>query len=395
MTNSFDAIVIGGGVVGAATAFHLKSLGCERVLLIEREQTCSGGTAKSCAIIRTHYSIPSNTRLAQHSLGVFENFRESLGHDEADCGWVHTGYLILAPEGDVATSLEKNLALQADAGAETYAVDAGEAKALNPLLALDDVAAIGYEPRSGFADPSQTTYSYVRAGLDLGVELLRNRAVLGLMRDGDRVTGIETYAGEISADLVVAAMGPWSPRLGPWLDIDIPIEISRHTVVTFGADEPYENSFPIVKDLTTANKMYVRPTTAKGALVGTGDFGHPLDSLENMEVPVDMNFIAGLGEQLAHRMPAYSKGEFTGTWDGPYDITPDWNPILGPVESVPGLHLACGFSGHGFKLAPAVSEMVAKSALGMTPDIDISAYRLERFADGELLVGAYGPGSIS
>lgn len=156
MTDTYDAIVIGGGVVGAATAFHLKSLGCARVLLIERDQTCCGGTAKSCAIVRTHYSIPSNTRLAQHSLGVFENFREVVGHHEADCGWVNTGYLILAPEGDAAASLEANLAMQAGAGAETRPIDSAEATSLNPLLALDDVAAIGFEPRSGFADPAQT-----------------------------------------------------------------------------------------------------------------------------------------------------------------------------------------------------------------------------------------------
>ena len=398
MTESYDAIVIGGGVVGAATAFNLKALGCERVLLIERDQTCCGGTAKSCAIIRTHYSIPSNTRLAQHSLGVFENFRDVLGHEDADCGWVHTGYLILAPDGEAATSLEANLAMQAEAGAETRPIDKAEATSLNPLLALDDVAAIGFEPRSGFADPHQTTYSYVRAALDQGVDLLRSRAVLGLIRDGDRVTGVETYAADISAGLVVAAMGPWSPRLGQWLGMDIPIDLSRHTVVTFSTAEPYETSFPIVKDLTTANKMYIRPTTAQGALVGTGDFGKPLDSvdsLEDFDGPVDMEFIAALGDQLAHRMPVYGAGEFTGTWDGPYDITPDWNPILGPVVEAPGLHLACGFSGHGFKLAPAVSEMVARTALGMTPDIDISPYRLGRFTDGELLMGAYGPGSIS
>lgn len=163
MSETYDAVVIGGGVVGAATAFHLKRLGCGRVLLIERDQTCSGGTAKSCAIVRTHYSIATNTQLAQRSLGVFENFAEALGDEEADCGWVRTGYLILAPEGAAAESLEANLAMQAGAGAETRAIGADEARALHPLLALDDVAAIGYEPRSGFADPHQTTYSYVRA----------------------------------------------------------------------------------------------------------------------------------------------------------------------------------------------------------------------------------------
>jgi sarcosine oxidase subunit beta len=141
--------------------------------------------------------------------------------------------------------------------------------------------------------------------------------------------------------------------------------------------------------------MYVRPTTARGALIGTGDFGVPLADPGAVDGPVDMAVITALGEQLAHRMPVFAEGEFTATWNGPYDITPDWNPILGPVEGIAGLHLACGFSGHGFKLAPAVAEMLAKSALGLEAEIDITPYRLGRFADGALLTGAYGPGSIS
>ena len=395
VSEAYDVIVIGGGVVGAATAFELKRLGCDRVLLIERDQTCSGGTAKSCAIVRTHYSIPTNTMLAQRSLGVFENFRESLGDDAADCGWAHTGYLILAPEGAAAKNLEANLAMQAGVGAETRAVGADEARELHPLLALDDVAAIGYEPRSGFADPSQTTYSYVRAGLALGVELLRHRAVTGLTHDGGRVTGVETYAADIPAGAVVAAMGPWSPNLARWLDIDMPIALSRHTVATFGAAEPYERHFPIVKDLTTDTKLYVRPAGGRGALVGTGDHGVPIESPAEVEGPVDMAFIADIGAQLSRRMPSFAKGEFTGTWNGPYDITPDWNPILGPVDGFDGLHLACGFSGHGFKLAPAVGEMLARTVLGLETEIDIAPYRLGRFAEGKLLTGAYGIGSIS
>lgn len=395
MSKSYDAIVIGGGVVGASTAFQLKKLGCERVLLLERDQTCSGGTAKSCAIVRTHYSIPTNTQLAVQSLGMFENFREALGHEEADCGWVNSGYLILAPEGKTAESLKRNLAMQAGIGAETRLVGHDEAKALHPLLALDDIAAIGYEPRSGYADPSQTTYSYVRAALDLGMDLMRQRAAIGLIREGDRVTGVETYAETLPAGIVISAIGPWSSAVARWTGLELPLEISRHTVVTFGAAEPYGAKLPVVKDLATENKMYFRPTTGGVALVGTGDHGEPIDTPGDVDAPIDMEFIAHQGAQISHRMPSFADGEFTGSWTGPYDITPDWNPVLGPVPGFEGLYLAYGFSGHGFKLAPAVGRMLAQSALGMATDVDIVPYRVTRFAEGDLLTGAYGVGSIS
>ena len=395
MSKAFDAIVVGGGVVGASTAFQLKKLGCDRVLLLERDQTCSGGTAKSCAIVRTHYSIPTNTQLAVQSLAVFENFREALDHEEADCGWVNSGYLILAPEGKTAENLTRNLAMQADVGAETRLVGHDEAGALHPLLALDDIAAIGYEPRSGYADPSQTTYSYVRAALDLGVEVMRHRAAIGLMRDGDRVTGVETYAANIPAGAVVTAMGPWSAAVARWAGIELPLEISRHIVITFGAPEPYGATLPVVKDLATESKMYFRPTTGGVALVGTGDHGEPIDDPGETDAPVDMEFIAHQAAQISHRMPSFADGEFTGSWTGPYDITPDWNPVLGPVPGIEGLYIAYGFSGHGFKLAPAVGRVLAQSVLGMATDVDIAPYRLARFAQDDLLIGAYGVGSIS
>jgi sarcosine oxidase subunit beta len=129
--------------------------------------------------------------------------------------------------------------------------------------------------------------------------------------------------------------------------------------------------------------------------VGTGDHGDPIETPGEADATVDMEFIAHQGAQLAHRMPSFADGEFKRSWTGPYDITPDWNPVLGPAPGFDGLHLAYGFSGHGFKLAPAVGRVLAQGVLGMEADIEISAYSLARFATGELLVGSYGIGSIS
>ena len=395
MTESYDAIVVGGGVIGAATAFNLKKLGCDRVMLMERDQTGMGGTAKSSAIVRTHYSIPTNTQLAVQSLDIFANFKETLGHDEADCGWVNSGYMILAPEGPTADSLTANLGMQAALGAETRLIDRDEARALHPLLNLDDIAAIGYEPHSGYAKPGETTYSYVRAALDLGIELKRSRAALGLMRDGDRVVGVETYAENFPAKKVICTMGPWSGRLAEWTGLDIPLEISRHTVLTLMGEERCAVDAPIVTDLAAGNKIYFRPTSNGAVLVGTGDHGEPIASVDDLAAPVGMDVVTDLGTQMAHRMPSFADCAFTGTWNGAYDITPDWNPVLGAVPERDGLIIAYGFSGHGFGLAPAVGKVLAQTALGRATDVDLSPYALSRFATGTLLSGAYGIGSMS
>jgi sarcosine oxidase, subunit beta len=392
---TFDVVVVGAGVVGASTAYHLARLGGLKVALVERGQIASGGTGKSCAIVRTHYSVRSNTVLTLHSLAMLRDLGAYLDDPEADAGFVSSGYLILAPEGRFADSLRANLDQQKDSGAETWTISKEEALERHPLLALDDVAAIGFEPRSGYADPYLTTSSFVRAARRLGVELRTGTPVRRLRHAGDRVTGVETDQGPIEAGAVVGAVGPWSAGLVAGLGLELPLEVSRHIVLTFRASAPYGPTTPVVKDLVTDNKMYFRPATGGVVLVGTGDHGDPVPGPEAISDAVGLDFVELQGRQVAHRMPSFADAAPTASWTGAYDITPDWNPVLGPVPGLGGLHLAFGFSGHGFKLAPAVGKALAQTVLGRPPDIDLHPYRLGRFADGDLLTGSYGIGSIS
>ena len=395
MTETFDAVVIGAGVVGASTAFHLAKLGGLKVCIVDRGPVCAGGTAKSCAIVRTHYSVPSNTALTVRSLEMFGAYQDWLEDAEADSGFVNSGYLIVAPEGDFADKMRANLAMQADAGAETTVISTDEARKRHPLLALDDVALVGWEPNSGYADPYLTTTSFVRAARAKGAVVKSDCAVDGLIVDGGKVAGLRTDQGEIRAPMVVCAIGPWTRAVTDGLGLEIPLEVSRHTVLTFRAGADYDHALPIVKDLTTANKMYFRPATGGVALVGTGDHGDPVDDADGMDENVGDDFVLLQGGQVARRMPSFAEAELTASWVGPYDITPDWNPVLGLVPGVQGLTIAFGFSGHGFKLAPAVGLCLAQHVLGQPMDVDIGPYGLDRFAEGRLLTGAYGVGSIS
>jgi sarcosine oxidase subunit beta len=326
---------------------------------------------------------------------MFAAFQDWLEDTDAESGFVNSGYLIVASEGDFAEKLRGNLAMQSDIGAETFLVSREEALERHPLLALDDAAVIGYEPNSGYADPYLTTTSFIRAARAKGAVVETDRAVEGLIVESGRVKGVRTAQGEIHAPLVISAIGPWTRSVTEPIGLEIPLEVSRHIVLAFGTATPYGAGLPVIKDLTTANKMYFRPASGGVVLVGTGDHGDPIADPEDMDENVAEDFVLLQGRQLARRMPSFAAAAPTANWVGPYDITPDWNPVLGPAPGVEGLTLAFGFSGHGFKLAPAVGLTMAQQVLGQDMDVDITPYGLERFAEGKLLVGAYGVGSIS
>jgi glycine/D-amino acid oxidase-like deaminating enzyme len=215
-----------------------------------------------------------------------------------------------------------------------------------------------------------------------------------LIVEHGRVRGVRTKSGSVLADLVVVAVGPWTNDLMDALDIELPLATYRHTVFTLRSPEPYRRDLPIVKDLTVENKMYFRPESGM-ILVGTGDYGTPIDDPDHMDVQPDEDLVVRQARQVARRVRGFDDPDVIGCWFGPYDVTPDWNPVVDAAPGVEGLHMAFGFSGHGFKLAPMVGRVLAQSVLGLQTDIDIRAYRFSRFAEGRQLVGAYGIGSIS
>lgn len=385
-----DFIIIGGGVIGCSTAYNLARLGARNVVVLERDSICSGGTAKSCAIVRTHYSIKSNLVHAVESLKIFANFDDAVG---GDVGWRRTGYLILGPEAH-QEAMEDVFRTQNAYGIDTATLSPEEALAIHPLLRLDDVGVIGYDSQAGYADPYLTTQAYARRARELGVQLLTDTAVTGIDAYG-AVKTVETTAGSFESPVVIMAAGPWTHNLGRMLGVEFPFEISKHKVVTLRINRPYEVAWPIVKDLTTPDKIYFRPETGGVILVGTGDHGDPIDDPDTLTDNVEMEHVERIDALISHRMPAFADALYVAGWTGPYDITPDWNPLIGPVPGYDNVYVAVGFSGHGFKLAPTVGEALAQTVLGREARVPIEPYAPTRFAAGEALRGSYGIGSIS
>lgn len=392
---AWDAIVIGAGVVGTSVAWNLAALGARRVLVLEREQIGAGTTSQSSGILRTHYSVVENIELAQRSWAVFERFAEHLQDSDASAGLVKCGYLIAAPEGDKLEPLRAALRAQQQRGIALQYLSPQEAVERLPIARFDDAALIGFEPEAGFADAYLVASSFARAARHLGVQIREGVAVEGLLREGARVGGVRTAQGTETAAVVISTQNIWTQQLAEWTGIAVPLSAERHSVLALEGPEAYTYRMPVYKDLASPGMFYCRSYGGRQMLVSEGTVGEVLAVPDNTQGPISMDYVAEIGEQVADRFPSFGEAGLASSWTGVYDVTPDWNPVLGAVPEVPGLVVGFGFSGHGFKLAPAVGRVLAQAALQLPTDVSLAPYALGRFADGRLLTGRYGRGAVS
>jgi sarcosine oxidase, subunit beta len=374
-------VVVGGGLIGLSIARALAGRGVSEVLVLERGLLASGGTGKSSGIVRAHYGVPSIAKLSWNSVPTME----VLG---ADIGFRQVGYtVIVGPEN--VEALEANIAMQQSLGVEVELLPVDRLAALWPQMETGDVAAAAYEPRGGFADATQLALHFGRVARDHGAVIRQNTPVARLLTSGDKVTGVELASGElVEADDVVVASGWWSKALLAGVGIDFPCEAYRSELLVVDPGEPLPD-LPVVSDLVSL--QYCRVEGSGQFLVGTSDHDAPEDKFVDPDrysnVASDAT-IETYADKVLHRFPGFPDPSVTHTYAGVYDVPPDWNPVIAPVPALRGLTLAAGFAGHGFKMSPAVGDLVADLLLegGSTdPDIPASDFRLERFAEGEPL----------
>lgn len=392
---NFDAIVIGAGVIGSSVAYHLARLGCTSVLVLDRTQVGAGTTSQSSGILRTHYSVIENVRLAQASWRVFNDFAGYLGDEEASAGMVKCGYLIAAPEGPRLAALRAALDAQRAQGIRVDFLDAAEATSLLPIARFDDAALIGHEPEAGFADAYLVATSFARAARRLGVKIVEGVEVTKLLVEDGRVAGVDTSLGVFRAGTVISAQNIWARDIERWTGIASPVVPERHAVLALEGPQAYSFKMPVYKDLGSPGMLYCRSYGGTQMLVSEGTVGETLATPDNEQGDIGMDYVVEVGSQVAERFPSFETAGIASSWTGVYDVTPDWNPVLGRLPDLPGLVVGYGFSGHGFKLSPAVGLVLAQCALGLPTEVDIAPYALERFRTGGLLVGKYGLGAVS
>jgi sarcosine oxidase, subunit beta len=381
-----DVVIVGGGIEGAAAAWALSQRGVTNVVVAERNTVGSGMTGKSSGIVRCHYGVSSLAAMATVGLEVFEKAEEIFG---SDIGFRQTGYIVGVGQGD-ADSLRKSLAAQRAVGVQTEEIDAAEVGRLWPHADLTPFEAFAWEARGGYGDAYQTAQAFAVAARAAGVRVRQGANVTGLLIERDKATGVRLADGtEIAADTVVVATGVWTPDFLAPYGIDVPIRVVREQLVTIAPGVEI-GSVPVFSDLVSL--QYIRPELGGELLFGNSD----LSDVEAADPDDYLNrateaFVENTVERVGTRFPVFNDAAITGSYAGCYDVTPDWNPVISRTE-VDGLVVAAGFSGHGFKIAPAVGRLVADLVVdgrSADPRIPEGDFRLSRFADGDLLTSPY------
>lgn len=386
MTETADVVIVGGGLEGAAAAWALADRGVTNVVVAERHTVGSGMTGKSSGIVRCHYGVSSLAAMAAAGLEVFEKAEEIFG---TDIGFRQTGYVVgVGPQN--VDAMRKSLAAQRAVGVQTGEIDATEVAKMWPYADLEPFAAFGWEPRGGYGDAYQTAQAFAIAARTAGVRVRQSTLVQSLRTDGQRVTGVILADGsEISAETVVVATGAWTRPFLAQHSIDIPIRVVREQIVLIdpGLDL---GPVPVFSDLVSL--QYIRPEPDGTVLFGNSDLAAQDSSAEDPDPDKYLNratdaFVDITVDKVGTRFPGFGDASITSSYAGCYDVTPDWNPVISRTD-LDGLVIAAGFSGHGFKIAPAVGRLVADLVVdgrSSDPRIPESDFRLSRFVEGDLL----------
>lgn len=385
MNRNYDVIIIGGGIMGCSTAYQLAKRGLH-VALLEKRTIGAGSTGSSSAIIRQHYSNELTARMAHYSLRVFQEFDEVVG---GESGFTRTGFLALVDARD-RKGLEANIALQRSVGIHTELLSTESIKELLPGLHTADLLAAAYEPDGGYADPHLTVNSYARAAQREGADIYTDTPVVDVLVEGDRVRGVRSSKGVFHAPRVLNCAGPWSARVARMVGVEIPVNACRVQVSFFRRPPAHAERHPVIADFI--NSFYFRSETGGLTLVGLIDptEAHNVVDADRYKQSMDDEFLLDSGERLVRRFPAMEASQVTGGYAALYAITPDWHPIVDELGSGSGFYTCAGFSGHGFKLGPAVGLMAADMLTdNAAPTFDSRLFRVGRYAEGEPVSSLY------
>jgi sarcosine oxidase subunit beta len=374
-----NIIVIGAGVVGCSLAFHLARAGA-RVEVFDKGGICDGMSARSGALVRMHYTFAPEAELAWKSYHYFRNWSELVG---GRCGFVETGFAVVVDERN-AVRLRANVAMLQRVGVDTEVVTAAELHKLEPHTFVDDVALAAIEPHSGYADPVATTEALAEAARRYGAEFSTNTPVARIVRRGGRATGVVDTAGHLhEADAVCVVAGPWTDVLLAPHGVKIGIR-SERAQIAFFKRPPQLGHFVYIDTIAGS---YFRPHGDDLTLAGLGGWKPEADANpDDFRETNDDEFIAAVRKRLAARIPSLADAHYSRGHAGIYDVSPDSRAVMGPVPGIGALFVAAGFSGTGFKTAPAVGASITELILtGRSTTVDLTPFGFERIISGRMI----------
>ena len=368
-----EVVIIGGGVMGASTAYHLALSGQKNILLLEKDEFFGQEATGRCAGgVRYQFSTEVNVRLSLQSLPMLDRFKDEIGQDInfRKCGYL---FVLTTPE-DVKT-FRHSLEMQQSLGVHTQWLTPDEIHKRLPLMRFEDALAGSFNRDDGLVDPNSVVMGYIGASQRLGVRCLNKVEVTGIKAASGKIIAVETNQGTISAPVIVDAAGPWAGVIGRMAGVTVPIEPYRRQIMTTTPIPEVPADFPFVLDF--AQSLYFH-REGDGILTGMSNNNEKAGFDQNVDEAFEM---VNLETSIA-RMPCLEKVGLLSHWAGLYEVTPDAHPIYGKT-SVEGFFIVAGFSGHGFMHGPISGKLMAECILdGKFQSLDVSFLDLARFAEG-------------
>jgi sarcosine oxidase subunit beta len=369
MKRPADVLIIGGGIQGLSLAYHLAGLGLTDVCLVEMGMLGSGSSGLSASIIGHAFQSDRTLPLTQWSFNALLRFEDEVG---VNPDYDPIGVLILCGQTGAAET-ERRHAILEPSGVESELMAPEEIEPLTPGLNLAGISLAHYLPHDGCLDAHMIMMGYAARARESGVRILEEVEATGFRMTGDRITAVETTAGPIAAEWVVNAAGARAREVASWAGLDLPItNLKRHIVVT-GPVATYHRSIPFTYDWEQS--WYMR-REGPGLLMGMGIQPVAWDDLR-----VETAMVESIIDYAIYRAPSMEDAGLMTTWAGLRPMTPDEDPILGPVAQVTNYVNDCGWGGIGVMNAPAAGRALAEFiATGAAYSIDITPFGVDRFA---------------
>lgn len=375
-----DVAIVGGGIMGASIAYFLTEADDLEVTVLERRNIASGSTGDSSAIIRHHYGQKEiYTKLAWWSHGFFRAFEDRVGQPIA---YRQCPRVIFAEEGSAD-------AAYAEAGHDVLAAhdipvaryEGDELRERFPMLELDGVDFAVSDEQAAYSDGNDVAAGFARAAQERGATVVTGVTVDGFDIEDGAISAVRTDDGTVACDDIVLAAGPWTPGLAPELGVDVPVTPSAESVIILDPPDRYREKYPSLAPVTgfEDGDYYIRADFGGGVLVSTHHTGGACEPGYRRQPQQDT--LMELYDVIDRYVPELGDAGIQGRYTGVYSNTPDHDFILDQAGP-DGCYLACGFSGHGFKHAPAVGKIMTDLVVsGETDLVDRSFFALSRFDD--------------
>ncbi|WP_210435335.1 FAD-binding oxidoreductase [Saccharopolyspora sp. ASAGF58] len=364
-----EVVVIGGGVMGVSTAFHLAEAGVD-VLLLERDELGEGSTSKAAGGVRAQFSDPVNIELGQRSLNAFEDFARRPG---GEIDLKQFGYLFLLSDPDDVATFEQSVRLQNGFGVPSRMLTVAEACELSPYVVPDGLLAAAFSPTDGHCTPEAVVQGYAQAARQHGALLRRHCPVTGIEVTGGEITAVHTHFGSVETSTVVCAAGAWSASVGEFAGVELPVRPLRRQILVTEPVPDLRPRLPFTIDFSTSFYFH---DEGPGLLIGMSD----PDEEYGFRLNTDDRWLGRLADTVARRAPRLADIGVANGWAGLYEVTPDHNALVGEAARPSRFLYATGFSGHGFLQGPAIGEVMRDLVLGRPPVVDVTGLDVRRFA---------------